>query len=181
LTTLFGDTRFVNTTTGNTTFGSNTTVIPIAPPKKKPLSLLPLLTVLFVISYGLMTLLIVEQGTTIQAQHNLIQVLLGDSTQFWAMKGKALHDKQMAQAPDQNHVTQSPSTRGQAPTVQTPSTQTPSTQTPSTQTPLNQAPSTQVPQHRYQNKSGKTAKPEIEVPPVPASDLSDQRRNLITL
>ena len=185
MTTLFGDTGFVNTTSGNTTFG-NTTVIPIAPPKKKPLSLLPLLTVLFVISYGLMTLLIVEQGTTIQAQHNLIQVLLGDSTQLWALKGKALHDKQMAQAPDQNHVTQSPSTRGQAPSVQTPSTQTPSTQTPSTQTPstqtpLNQAPSTQVPQHRYQNKSGKTAKPEIEVPPVPASDLSDQRRNLITL
>jgi hypothetical protein len=170
LTTLFGDARL-----GNTTF-SSTTVIPIAPPKKKPVSLLPLLTVLFVISYGLMTLLIVEQGTTIQAQHNLIQVLLGDSTQLWALKGKALHDKQMAQAPEQNHVTQSPSTHGQAPSVQTPSTQ-----TPSTQTPLHQAPSTQVPQHRYQNKSGKTAKPEIEVPPVPASDLSDQRRNLITL
>jgi len=165
LTTLFSDTRL-----GNTTF-SSTTVIPIAPPKKKPLSLLPLLTVLFLISYGLMTLLIVEQGTTIQAQHNLIQVLLGDSAQLWALKGKALHDKQVAQAPDQNHVTQSPSTRGQAPSVQTPSTQ----------TPLHQAPSTQVPQHRYQNKSGKTAKPEIEVPPVPASDLSDQRRNLITL
>jgi len=165
LTTLFSDTRL-----GNTTF-SSTTVIPIATPKKKPLSLLPLLTVLFLISYGLMTLLIVEQGTTIQAQHNLIQVLLGDSTQLWALKGKALHDKQVAQAPDQNHVTQSPSTRGQAPSVQTPSTQ----------TPLHQAPSTQVPQHRYQNKSGKTAKPEIEVPPVPASDLSDQRRNLITL
>jgi hypothetical protein len=175
LTTLFGDTRLSSTTFGNTT------VIPIAPPKKKPLSLLPLLTALFVISYGLMTLLIVEQGTTIQAQHNLIQVLLGDSTQLWALKGKALHDKQIAQAPDQNHVTSGPSTRGQAPSVQTPSTQTPSTQTPSTQTPLNQAPSTQVPQHRYQNKSGKTAKPEIEVPPVPASDLSDQRRNLITL
>jgi hypothetical protein len=165
LTTLFGNTRL-----GNATF-CNTTVIPIALPRKKPLSLLPLLTALFVISYGLMTLLIVEQGTTIQAQHNLIQVLLGDSTQLWALKGKALHDKQIAQAPDQNHVTQSPSTRGQAPSVQTPSTQ----------TPLKQAPSTQAPQHRYQNKSGKTAKPEIEVPPVPASDLSDQRRNLITL
>ena len=105
MTTLFGDTRL-----GNTTF-SSTTVIPIVPPKKKPLSLLPLLTVLFVISYGIMTLLIVEQGTTIQAQHNLIQVLLGDSTQLWALKGKAIHDKQMAQSPDQNHVTQSPSTR----------------------------------------------------------------------
>jgi hypothetical protein len=40
--------------------------MPIAVPKKK-LSLLPLLTVLFAVSYGLMTVLIVEQGSTIQS------------------------------------------------------------------------------------------------------------------
>ena len=37
--------------------------------------MLPVLTVLFLISYGLMTLLIVEQGTTIQAQRTLIHQL----------------------------------------------------------------------------------------------------------
>jgi len=142
-------------------------------------SLLPLLTVVFIASYGLMTLLIVEQGATIQAQRNLIQMLQGDSTQFWALKSKALHDKQMAQSQLQ---TQTPLTRGQAPSVQTPSTQTPSTSTPSTQTPSTQA----VPQHHSPNRAGKSAKsqtqtPQTHVPPMPASDLGDQRRDLITL
>jgi ABC-type uncharacterized transport system involved in gliding motility auxiliary subunit len=137
-------------------------------------SLLPLLTVVFIASYGLMTLLIVEQGATIQAQRNLIQMLQGDSTQFWALKSKALHDKQMAQSQLQ---TQTPLTRGQAPSVQTPSTQTPSTSTPSTQA---------VPQHHSPNRAGKSAKsqtqtPQTHVPPMPASDLGDQRRDLITL
>ena len=65
---------------------------PVLVPKKKR-TLLPLLTVLFMASYGLMTLLIVEQGSTIQSQRNLIQVLLGDSRQLWALKGKALSDR----------------------------------------------------------------------------------------
>ncbi|MGA7472565.1 MAG: hypothetical protein WBW60_07530 [Candidatus Sulfotelmatobacter sp.] len=47
-------------------------------PKKKG-SLLPLLTVVFLISYGLMTVLIVEQNEAIQSQQSLIQILLGDS------------------------------------------------------------------------------------------------------
>ena len=50
----------------------------IAAPKKKR-SLLPLLTVLFLFSYGLMTVLVVEQGSTIQSQRNMIQVLMRDS------------------------------------------------------------------------------------------------------
>ena len=58
--------------------------------------MLPLLTALFLISYGLMTLLIVEQGSTIQSQRTLIQQLLGDSTELSALKGKAI---QQAQAP----------------------------------------------------------------------------------
>ena len=66
--------------------------MPIAVPKKKR-TLLPLLTVVFLFSYGLMTLLIVEQNTTIQAQKNLIQVLFGDSKELWAIKGKVLTDK----------------------------------------------------------------------------------------
>ncbi|MGC2059963.1 MAG: hypothetical protein WA653_16975, partial [Candidatus Sulfotelmatobacter sp.] len=40
---------------------------PVLVPKKKR-TLLPLLTVVFMASYGLMTLLIVEQGSTIQSQ-----------------------------------------------------------------------------------------------------------------
>ena len=66
--------------------------MPVVAPKKKG-SLLPLLTVVFLISYGLMTMLIVEQNEAIQSQQSLIQVLLGDSKELWAMKGKALTDR----------------------------------------------------------------------------------------
>jgi hypothetical protein len=162
-----------------TTLFGNTAVIPIAVPKKKR-SLMPLLTVVFLASYGLMTMLIVEQGTTIQAQRNLIQVLLGDSKELWAMKGKALVDE-AARARMQSQA-QGSST--QAPSIQAPSTQTPLTQgqSPSVQTPSTQIPSTQaVPQRHSQSRAGKTAKPKTQVPPMPASDLSDQRRVLITL
>jgi hypothetical protein len=135
---------------------------------------MPLLTVVFLGSYGLMTLLIVEQNNTIQAQKNLIQVLLGDSRELWAIKGKVLSDRSahdQAQKKAQAPLNQAPSTQGQSPSVQSPSTQ-----APSTQVPLNQAP------HRHsQSRSGKGVKPDNQVPPVPASDLTDQRRVLITL
>ncbi|MFZ0814680.1 MAG: hypothetical protein WAM78_04135 [Candidatus Sulfotelmatobacter sp.] len=161
-----------------TLFGS-TVVTPIAVPKKKR-SLMPLLTVVFLASYGLMTMLIVEQGTTIQAQHNLIQVLLVDSKELWAMKGKAVVDKAAqarAQSQAQGSVTQGPltqvpMTQGQSPSIQAPSTQAPSTTTPSTQA---------APQNRSQSRTGKTAKPKTQLPPMPASDLTDQRRALITI
>jgi hypothetical protein len=157
-----------------TTLFGNTAVMTIAAPKKKG-SLLPLLTVVFLASYGLMTLLIVEQGAAIQSQRKLIQVLQIDSTELWTMKGKVLHQMQVAQAQAQRQTqpsTQTPSTHGQSPLIQTPSTQTPSTQA--------------VPQHHSQSRAGKFGKPrshapQSQVPPMPASDLGDQRRTLISL
>jgi hypothetical protein len=135
-------------------------VIPIAVPKKKR-SLLPLLTVLFLFSYGLMTLLIVEQGSVIQSQRNLIKVLSRESSELWSARGKAIGDQQAAQAQAQGKNR-----------TQTPSTQIPSTKTPSTQA---------TPQQRSQSRIGKTAKPEPQAPPVPASDLVDRRRSLNTI
>jgi hypothetical protein len=134
---------------------------------------MPLLTVVFLVSYALMTLLIVEQGAAIQSQRNLIQVLQRDSRELWAAKVKA-QTQAAAQAQAQSQtkpLTQSPVTQGQSTSVGTPSTQTQSTQTPSTQ----------VPQHHSQSRAGKMAKPQTQVPPMPASDLGDQRRELITL
>jgi hypothetical protein len=155
----------------NISFGY-TSVMPIAAPKKKR-SLLPLLTVLFLFSYGLMTVLIVEQGSAIQAQRNLIKVLMRDSTELWAAKGKAIGDQQVAQAQARENI------RANDQSTQTPSTQ---AQTPSSQVPATQTPSTQAtPQHRSQSHAGKIAKPNTEVPPVPASDLVDRRRALSTI
>ena len=127
-----------------------------------------------------MTLLIVEQNDTMQAQRGLIELLQGDSRELFSMKIKAHADK-WAQDPTRNHE-QDPAS--QIPSSQIPSSQIPSTQAPSVQTPSTQAPSTQAPfaqAPRYQSRPGKGARPYVEIPPVPASDLGDQRRVLITL
>lgn len=146
---------------------------PIAPRKH---TLLPLLTVLFMLSYGLMTMLIVEQGATIESQRGLIREMLHDSVELSAMKGKAIQDRNIADTRRHTRTqAQTPST--QTPLAQAPSTQTPSTQIPMTQTPLAQAPSTQVaPSH-----AGKMHKPSFQPPSRPASDLADERRAVNTI
>jgi len=163
-------------------------VIAIATPKnpKKKHSLLPVLTVLFMVSYGLMTMLIVEQGSVIQSQGNLIKILNGDSRELWSMKGKAIAEKQMAKERAQNSA-QSPSTQAQSPS-RTPASQVPSTQVPSNQVPSNQAPSSQTPstqgiqqQQHAPSRTGKALKPGTQAPPVPAEDLVDHRRSLVTI
>jgi len=151
-----------------TTLFENAGVNAIPAPKRK-ITLLPLLTVLFVISYGLMTLLIVEQGRTIQSQSNMIKILLPESRELWGLRGKAIAEKNSMQAP---------STQEQ-PCVRTPSSQTPLTQAPSTQVAPMQVPSTPAPRH-HSSGAGKSAKPETQLP-APASDLTDQRRSLVTI
>ena len=128
---------------------------------------LPLLTVLFLISYGLMTMLIVEQGRTIESQRTLIQELFGDSSELSALKKKA--SVEQAQAA----LAQAPSAQKQS---QNPSTQIPSAQNPSTQAPAKQAPSSQA-VRRNQNQA---ARP-FRTPSRPASDLADSNRALITI
>jgi len=140
-----------------------TAVMPVTVPKKKR-TLMPLLTVVFLVSYGLMTMLIVEQGSVIQSQRNLIKILMRDSTELWGMRGKAIADQQTARTKAQGSA--------QAPSTHAPSTQAPSTQVPSTQA---------APQRHSQSQTGRIAKPQTQLPPVPASDLVDQRRSLRTI
>jgi len=60
----------------------------VAVEAKRKSSFLPLLVVLFLISYGLLTLLVVEQDHTITAQKTLISQLYGDSLELTAMRNK---------------------------------------------------------------------------------------------
>ncbi len=69
----------------------------IAVPVKKH-SMLPVLVVLFLLAYGMMAMLIVEQGNTIEAQKLLIRQLFSDSAQLSALKGKAAREKAAAAA-----------------------------------------------------------------------------------
>ncbi len=121
-------------------------------------SLLPILTVLFLISYGLMTLLIVEQGRTIQSQRTLIQQLVSDSAELAALKGKTVRQQQAQPA---QPVTP-PATVLPNPTVEAPSTQAAPPEKP----------------HTTQNKAHR---PAPERPPVPASDIADSRRTLMSI
>jgi hypothetical protein len=71
----------------------------VVEPHKPKRIMLPLLVVLFVISYGLMVLLIVEQDATIGAQRTLIRQMFSDSMDLASLKGKVLREQQQAQAP----------------------------------------------------------------------------------
>jgi hypothetical protein len=142
---------------------------------------LPLLTVLFLISYGLMTMLIVEQGRTIESQRTLIRDLFHDSTELSAVKRAQPEKAAQRQAQNPSAMTgpdAQPSTQAPAkhtPLTQVPSTQIPSVQTPSAQVPLNQS----MPQRRAQSQT--TRQKQFQMPSRPASDLSDDRRAVITI
>ncbi|HEV2402363.1 MAG TPA: hypothetical protein VGS27_35870 [Candidatus Sulfotelmatobacter sp.] len=139
----------------------------IAEPKAKKHGWLPVLTVLFMISYGLMTMLIVEQGQTIESQRALIRELFRDSTELSAVKKMQVQERNQTLA-------QNPSTQAQNPGTQIPSVQIPSTQGPQAQ--LKHAPSSQ-----QRADSQLKPKGQFQMPSKPASDLADSRRALITI
>jgi len=122
-------------------------------PRKSRGALLPLLVVLFLISYAILALLVVEQGRTIDAQRNLLREMLRDSTQLATLKAKLAqtnglpaHDKPAVQ-PEQKQA--DPPAQGKA-------------------TP--KAPAKEA------KRPGKSARTTRQVPEKPAEDLQDVRR-----
>jgi len=120
---------------------------------KRGVTLLPVLTVLFLISYGLLTMLVVEQSRTIDSQRGLIQDLFRDSVQLTTMKGKAVL-KQNADAQAQAKA------RSQSKTP-----------------PPQAAPRTET-QNR---KSSKFRRPMPQKPPKDAAGENDERRIVISI
>jgi hypothetical protein len=196
LTTLFGNAAVTATAT--------TTVIPAVPVQAKKHNMLPVLVVLFLISYGLMTMLIIEQGRTIESQRALIHELYHDSAELAAVKGRTLQEDAVV---DTQHALTAQAPSSISPSNQMPSRQTPSTQTSSKQAPSNQAqapsnqaqqvpsthapsaqvqssktPSTQVaPRGRVKNRGAKMPEPQFQAPSRPSADLADERRALRTI
>jgi len=74
---------------------------PIQTTPKKKNGMLPFLVVLFLISYGLLTLLVVEQDRTITNQRSLINQVMGDSMELTALKGKLARQQQRPSAHSQ--------------------------------------------------------------------------------
>jgi hypothetical protein len=129
-------------------------------PKPKPKrSALPVLVVLFLISYGLLSLLVVEQGRTIDNQRYLIRSLFQDSTELSHLKGKAFQEQRaaaQAQAAAKAHSQ-----------VQTPSTQ-------------DKTQNQSKPNQATRNPS-KLQKQTPERPPRDAVDRADERRTVLTI
>jgi hypothetical protein len=109
--------------------------------------------VLFVISYGILTLLVVEQGQTIEAQRSLLREMLKDSRQLATLKDKLAHDV-AAQSQDKAALAQ----QKEAVTGTTPS----------------MAPKSP---RKETTRPGKSAHITKEAPEKPAADLQDVRRS----
>ena len=118
--------------------------------------MLPILTVLFLISYGLMAMLVVEQGRTIDSQSYLIKELFRDSSELTGMKS-SLVQKQRAQAQAQAEA--NAHSQAQAPSSQV--------------TPRDNAKSNRNP--------GKLRRPAPLTPPRNTSDVADERRALFSI
>jgi hypothetical protein len=126
--------------------------------KSRPVTMLPLLVVLFIVSYGILTLLVFEQGQTIESQRTLIRGMLQDSTQLASLKGKLArdeskrsHDKAAGQADHKEADSGSRSADNPAAGAKASDKET-----------------------KRPSKSTRTMK---EVPGKPASDLTDVRRS----
>lgn len=120
----------------------------------RPAAILPLLVILFIVSYGILTTLVFEQGQTIESQRSLIREMLKDSTQLAALKGKlarddgkGLHDKAAVQADHKDAASSNP----------------------------NPAAGAKGPD-KEAKRPGKSAHTTREVPGKPAADLEDVRR-----
>ena len=96
--------------------GANLTVIYSTECTKatsRPTGVLPLLVILFIVSYGILTMLVFEQGQTIESQRGLIREMLKDSTQLAALKGKmaatdGARTPDKAASPDNRNAAESP-------------------------------------------------------------------------
>lgn len=122
-------------------------------PKPKQ-TLLPLLVVLFLISYGLMAMLVVEQGRTIDSQRTLIRQLVSDSSELSQMKGKAAMDQYAATHPKQK-----------APAQVQPQQQAPA------------APATPQASDKNTNGTAKFRKPLPQRPSQEGQEMADERRS----
>jgi hypothetical protein len=143
--------------------GGNLTVIysysaeDAAPKAKRSTAVMPLLVILFIVSYGILTMLVFEQGQTIESQRSLIREMLKDSTQLAALKDKLARDQASAS------VQADPKDAG------------------SNSAPSNSAPAVKGSDAKGSEKDakrpGKSAHATKEIPGKPAADLEDVRRS----
>lgn len=119
----------------------------------RPTAIMPLLVILFIVSYGILTMLVFEQGQTIESQRGLIREMLKDSTQLAAIKdklardeGKQVHEKASVQADQKGVESSSPASSAKG-------------------------------SEKDPKQPAKSARSMKQVPGKPAADLEDVRRS----
>jgi len=146
---------------------------------KRKHSLLPLLVVLFLISYGLLTNLVLQQDKTIDSQRTLVHLLLKDSLQLSAIR-KAERQRDQADAGRRASVNslQAQAHAPKIPVIQVPSQPQngPSAQVRSEQVQSEKVPSGKQNGAKTDRKTGKAEKRVPNRPPAELTDPSDMRR-----
>ena len=124
-----------------------------APRKTSRTALLPLLIVLFLVSYAILALLVLEQGRTIESQRGLLREMLRDSNQLAALKSKLANAE---------------AKRSQEKSAAEAQTKAPDTGS-----------SVSAPKRadKEAKRPGKSARAMKETPQKPAADLEDVRRS----
>ena len=118
--------------------------------RSRSIAVMPLLIILFLISYGILTMLVFEQGQTIESQRGLIREMLKDSTQLAALKDKMARD-------DSKRAQEKMSAEAD---------------------PKNAAPAVGAKgSDKEAKRPGKSARTMKQVPGKPAADLEDVRRS----
>jgi microcystin-dependent protein len=157
-------------------------------------TLLPFLSVLFLIAWAMVMVLIVLQDRMIDAQRDLIHVLFKDNVREVAMKSasrqndkSAAHNKTDAKRSGGHSATQQDqedqNSVAQVPSANIPSTQAPLSQVPLSQDAVSQPPSSQV-KPKSGDKSGRNSRKmrsPFSRPPAEITDPSDQRRVSISI
>jgi multidrug efflux pump subunit AcrB len=136
--------------------------------RKRKLTALPLLVVLFVISYLLLTKLVIEQDKTIDSQRSMIHMLFKDNTYLSRLHKHAGELSKKSKSQDDSQL------QGQ-----NPASQSASNQESSSQIPLAQVPSSKVGPQANAKSGRRTRKAEKAIPASPPpepTDPSDQRR-----
>jgi hypothetical protein len=136
---------------------------------KSSRTLLPVLIFLFVVSYGLLTMLVVEQGRTIQSQRSLIALLFEDSIQLSGLKSKVIQ-KQNSDA----------HTRAQAEAQSR--TKTPSAQVSPQDSQVQPPSSSATPSADAKNHGSSKMRRQLPLkPPKGTSEEGDERRALLSI
>jgi len=138
---------------------------------KRKYSLLPLLVLLFCVSYGILTLLVVEQGRTIDSQKSLIRQLFQDSTKLNAMRMQQATSAFKAQ-----HPAPKPQAQPAAPPIQ-PGPQSAAPRDMQTQAPVV---TEKIPEGRNRGTSKLRRRSPLK-PPKGLAEEGDERRAVLSI